>query len=927
MSTVRNRVCVLVALVFTGSSALLLAATPQGRRIGLASVVRVKAPPAFIRLDAGLGALLTSGESIEAAARHGYRVRNGRVQVVAVTEGEEAARGVAAWLEARGSAFVMRAGVDVQAWVDLATLEDLEKTDTVVAVRRPRYLFEPEPAHRAAHLRLQAMAAGSYVSEALDTMNVPAWHSAGFSGQGVKVGIIDSGFGDDTLHYDQLLGSDLPPGNLVHVQLFGTNNVYGSVHGLACAEVIYDIVPDAEMYLAVYDGTPAGIVNAIDWMRDNGVQVISMSQGWLTWSACDGTGALEDAINAFVAAGGVWANSAGNSRLAHWQGSWRDDNANDWLNFDANWEINYVMTGDGSSKVWLAAKTDVNAAMVWNEWSSPSTDLDFYLVRFDGTNAPVVVASSEDYQNGQPGQLPAEQIAFTTTDAGYYGFAVKRASGPTSVQIEFFNRFDSNPLQFDVQDGSVLPPADASGAIAAAALDALTPYTLQSYSSRGPANGPGGALLGGAIKPDIGGYANVSCNAYGSRSATGGFGGTSSAAPHVAGAAALVLSAYPSYTPAQVRSLLESRAVDMGAAGKDDDYGVGRLYLGAPPNSGCTAPGVPGGVQASASSVSAGQSYSILWTAAASADGYEVQEATSPSFSGASTFTTTATSRSFSHSPSVTTVYYYRVRATRTCNAQSAWAGNLAVTVSVSGSGGLYEYWFPVVASVAGSGGSYFYSDVATLNVGTSAATIEFRYFGPNGVATAQSNTPIVVGGQGIFRDVVGQLQEQGTKGMMEVVSPQPLRVTSRTYNQLSAGNALGLAANTSFGQAIEAYASAQALAAGQSAYLPGLSETAQYRTNIAVANSGTTSATVTVTLYSGSGAALTSYTVTLAAGELKQETEPFLLRAGQSNLESGWAEVTVVSGSGVIAYASVLDNVATGGQKPSDPTTVSMQP
>ena len=61
------------------------------------------------------------------------------------------------------------------------------------------------------------------------------------------------------------------------------------------------------------------------------------------------------------------------------------------------------------------------------------------------------------------------------------------------------------------------------------------------------------------------------------------FNGTSSATPHVAGAAALVKGAYPAYTPAQIRSFLEGRAVDMGASGKDNIYGYGRLSLGAPP--------------------------------------------------------------------------------------------------------------------------------------------------------------------------------------------------------------------------------------------------------------------------------------------------------------------------------------------------------
>jgi subtilisin family serine protease len=53
--------------------------------------------------------------------------------------------------------------------------------------------------------------------------------------------------------------------------------------------------------------------------------------------------------------------------------------------------------------------------------------------------------------------------------------------------------------------------------------------------------------------------------------------GTSQAAPHVAGLAALVWAKYPSYTAAQVWSRITSTAVDLGAAGRDNIYGAGRI--------------------------------------------------------------------------------------------------------------------------------------------------------------------------------------------------------------------------------------------------------------------------------------------------------------------------------------------------------------
>lgn len=53
--------------------------------------------------------------------------------------------------------------------------------------------------------------------------------------------------------------------------------------------------------------------------------------------------------------------------------------------------------------------------------------------------------------------------------------------------------------------------------------------------------------------------------------------GTSAAAPHVAGAAALVLSYRPSFNPEQVRQAIRKSAVDLGQPGFDDFFGHGRL--------------------------------------------------------------------------------------------------------------------------------------------------------------------------------------------------------------------------------------------------------------------------------------------------------------------------------------------------------------
>jgi subtilisin family serine protease len=62
---------------------------------------------------------------------------------------------------------------------------------------------------------------------------------------------------------------------------------------------------------------------------------------------------------------------------------------------------------------------------------------------------------------------------------------------------------------------------------------------------------------------------------YGSES------GTSMAAPHVAGCAALMLSANGALPPATVEQILKDTAVDLGAPGRDDAFGAGRIDCGS----------------------------------------------------------------------------------------------------------------------------------------------------------------------------------------------------------------------------------------------------------------------------------------------------------------------------------------------------------
>jgi serine protease len=108
------------------------------------------------------------------------------------------------------------------------------------------------------------------------------------------------------------------------------------------------------------------------------------------------------------------------------------------------------------------------------------------------------------------------------------------------------------------------PAADA-GVIGVAATDSAD--KVASYSNAGSyvdVAAPGSAIL--STYPTA-----LNSSGYGSMS------GTSMATPHVAAVAALLKAYNPALTPDQVQAALQSSSVDLGAKGRDNDYGYGRI--------------------------------------------------------------------------------------------------------------------------------------------------------------------------------------------------------------------------------------------------------------------------------------------------------------------------------------------------------------
>lgn len=224
------------------------------------------------------------------------------------------------------------------------------------------------------------------------------------------------------------------------------------------------------------------------------------------------------------------------------------------------------------------------------------------------------------------------------------------------------------------------------------------------------------------------------------------------------------------------------------------------------------------------------------------------------------------------------------------------------------------QVWMLVGSRANGANDSTWRTDVGLFNPEAGDASAELRFHGGGRMISRTWN--LAGGAQRILRDAVGLLGGEGN-GALEVVTDADVAVTSRTYN-LVAPSAPCSAGGT-LGQGFGSFGSREALLAGDSAWLPQLAETAAYRTNIAVTNTGLAPAVVEIRLYNGSGSQIGSTTLDVAPGQWRQLNRPFFEIAGQSDLTAGSARIKVNEGGGIIAVGSVVDNIT------NDPTTIPM--
>ena len=379
-------------------------------------------------------------------------------------------------------------------------------------------------------------------SEGAKTHNSGVWNERGVTGEGITVGVVDSGFWG----YADRVGVELPqPSGQLCYDYSGEvdclTRTYG-VHGTAVSEAIADIAPGADLFI-VDPHTTGDLREAVDAMVGAGVSVINMSLIW-PWEGPPGgvspkENGVSRAVDAATRGGALWVNSAGNSNGGGWRGAYADADSDGLIEFE---------TGDETNQFQFDGFGCPMFEMRWDDvWGGASRDMDLYAIDSTGR----VIASSVDYQNGQEGHYPYEAMIFCVFSAfpEQYRIVARRESGDAPAWVEIRNFGGS--LKLEHAEGSMDYPADMANpaVLAVGAAAWFDTSDVESYSSLGP-------TADGRIKPDVVGADKGASSVYGEQ-----FGGTSQASPHVAGMAALVRQLNPHMSAQEAARYLKDQAI------------------------------------------------------------------------------------------------------------------------------------------------------------------------------------------------------------------------------------------------------------------------------------------------------------------------------------------------------------------------------
>jgi photosystem II stability/assembly factor-like uncharacterized protein/subtilisin-like proprotein convertase family protein len=393
-------------------------------------------------------------------------------------------------------------------------------------------------------------------------------------GAGVKVGVLSDGCDG----FQQSIAS----GDLVGLQVI--DNSAGGAEGTAMLEIVQDMAPQANLAFATAFGGIANFINNIQALADAGCKVITDDVRYFGEPVYQ-DGPIAQKINQVAQVNDVvYTCSAGNNNLETYSTDLYVGMSPATLTQLVGTVHNFgtQASPDDNQTFTAPSGAGVSVELQWADaFGASNNDYDLYIVNL---NNNTIVASGTSTQNGTQDPL---EFAFLNAGGSFRAIVHLKSGNPVPFKI-FYRSFAgtaainlSSPAAPQVANTG--GHAGATGALGCAAVDGGTtaatgtPSVIRSYSARGPVtiyNGGYPNLLEVRNKPDITSFDGVRVTGNGGFPTV--FEGTSAAAPHVAGIAALIRSANRNLTASQVRNIIRNTAVDLGTAGFDPVFGFGR---------------------------------------------------------------------------------------------------------------------------------------------------------------------------------------------------------------------------------------------------------------------------------------------------------------------------------------------------------------